>query len=276
MSKIAAYIDAIQVLKGNAPEQIFENRFVRIRVQFPYEKNVLQETINDIEAGVIYSEPRMMSDNHRAKISIQETAHYFASEIIKLFTPKEVLRYAKELQLTNNLPLGKMPTIKETLLLFSNQYFVSELISAVSENEKLGQYEFRNASLKYKEKSVEILRAGTHPYSPNYRAVFEGLELKETFDEFEKVCCEKSLWCGSYNYAVQAGDISEIYDLERKLLSIDEKIENHRQIVYTKLNDIYLKNEFIMGRPIKSKLLQDMQMKGITQKTENKVKNSIK
>jgi len=252
LQRTQTYIEAIQILQGNAPAQILNRKFELVRDQFPYEEYEIQHAINDEETGITYSEPRMLSNEHSAKTSIQRSAQSFANEIKKTLSSEELLKYAKELDSTSNLPLGKTPTIEKTLSFFSNPYTQKEFVSAVFENEEAGRYELQSPTIQYK--GEELLHAGTHPYSPNYKDVFEKAGLKDKFEVFEKACCERSHWDYSYNYAMQTRDIAEMGDLERKLSGLDEKVENSRSTLYNELNLALEKGQISSGNPSKQRI----------------------
>lgn len=332
-----ARIEAIQVLQGNAPERILEDRFKQIREQFDACTDLFWNNIYDEETLRQYTNIRMMSDDIPEKSTIYHSARFFAQEIKDSFSTEELSKYANHLLQVDDLPVGKAVTLEEVLSLFSTQYIQNEFVSAVFENEETGRYEFQNpyelaksakidvfkeelilfdiskggtqainkhsyenpnildsvlnrhglqeiydtigeqeglyrggaddevykaekeldileGKLKmasaqaleklnvqkneYQYKGEDLLRVGTHPYSPNYKEAFEKLGLKQEFNEFEKACCARSRWNDAYNYGIAAHDIAEIGDLERALPALDTKVENSRSLIYKKISEI--------------------------------------
>lgn len=332
-----ARIEAIQVLQGNAPERVFEDRFKQIREQFDACADSFWNNIYDEETLHQYTNIRLMSDNIPVKNSIYHSARFFAQEIKDSFSPEELSKYANHLIQVDNLLVGKAVTIEELSSLFSTQYTRTEFVSAVFENEETGKYEFQNPyelansanrdmskdelilfdiskdgtqavnkhfsadsntldsvlnryglqeifdnigkqeelyrggaddevykaeielavledklkitsdraleqlnvqTSEYQYKGGELLHAGTHPYSPNYKEVFDKIGLKQEFNEFEKACCARSQWNDAYNYGIAAHDIAEIGNLERALPALDERVESSRSLIYKKISEI--------------------------------------
>lgn len=230
-------IKAIQILEGNSPERIFDEQFTSIHTQFPTERGNLSDAINDIESGITYHEPRMLSDEHFKKKEIYESAQHFANKIKESLTPEEVVTFSNELESPLNLPLGQAPTIEEALSLFQNEY-VDRFRTALYENEKEGRYDVGKPIIEYQNKSEELLLAGTYPYSPNYKEVFDKAGLINEFKTFEEACCKRRQWEGNYYYYTQASDIAEMSDLERQLPSLNDKIESSRMLIYNKLSNL--------------------------------------
>ena len=84
----------------------------------------------------------------------------------------------------------------------------------------------------FENRNTQLMNAGTNPYSPNYKELFDNLGLKKEFNEFEKKCIERDSWNGSYFYAIATRDIAEIYDLDSELPKRDQDIEDSRKILY--------------------------------------------
>lgn len=229
-------LEAIQILQGNSPERIFDQRFTEIRNQFVERAESLSESINDIETGKTYKNIRMMSDNNFHKKNIYSFAKSLSDEIKESIHPTDLSKYADDLIKADNLEIGKVPTIEEALSLFSHKYLLpKEINSAVFENEESGKYEITRPNIQYDvfdNRNTQLMKAGTNPYSPNYKELFDNLGLKKEFNEFEKKCVERDSWNGSYFYAVAAHDIAEIYDLDRELPMLDQNIEDSRKILY--------------------------------------------
>lgn len=229
-------VNAIQILQGNAPERFFENRFEGIREQFAHWSSRLEECLNDYEKGKTYNNIRMMSNEFYIKQEIDRTAKVFASEIRESFSPDDFSKYVGVLFKADNLEIGKVPTIEEALSLFSHKYLLpKEINSAVFENEESGKYEITRPNIQYDvfdNRNTQLMKAGTNPYSPNYKELFDNLGLKKEFNEFEKKCVEREGWNSQYNYAVGTRDIAEIYDLDRELPILDRNIEDSRKILY--------------------------------------------
>lgn len=234
-------IEAIQVLQGNAPERILDEKFNDIREQYPHCSEWMKERICNPETGKTYDNIRMMSDKYYIKDDIYQTAKTFAEEIKDDFSPYNFSKYANDLLKVDNLELGRVPTIKETLSLFSKEYILPEEInSAVFENEDSAQYEITRPLLQYnvsKDNNFQFISAGTNPYSPNYKERFENLGLKKEFQEFEELCVKRDKWNDQYSYAIQCKDIAEIYDLENELPELDQKVEDSRKSLYGKLKE---------------------------------------
>ena len=234
-------IEAIQVLQGNAPERILDEKFNDIREQYPHRSELMKEYICDSETGKTYNNIRMMSDKYSMKNNIYQTAKAFAVEIKDDLSSYNLSKYASDLLKSDNLAMGRVPTIKETLSLFSKEYILPEEInSAVFENEASGKYEITRPLLQYnvsKDNNFQFISAGTNPYSPNYKERFENLGLKKEFQEFEELCVKRDNWNDRYNYALQSSDIAEIHDLERELPKLDQKVEDSRKALYGKLNE---------------------------------------
>lgn len=261
LSTLPTKVEAIRVLQGNAPEQILEKRFEHIGYMFPNADQYLHDSINDAETGIKYNEPRMLSDNHEAKIGIQKSAQSFADEIKKTLSPEELLRFAKEIDSATNLPLGVTPTIEDAHELFSHPYTQSEFTSAVFINEDAGRYEIQMPSFKYQNRSEELLHTGTHSYSPNYKETFSELGFEKEFSEFEKACCERNQWNNSYSYYAQTHDITELYDLESKLPNLDKNVENSRKTIHNKLIAV-------LGKDINLQSLEERQLAAVKQDGE--------
>ena len=234
-------IEAIQVLQGNAPERILDEKFNDIREQYPHCSEWMKERICNPETGKTYDNIRMMSDKYYIKDDIFQTAKTFAEEIKDDFSPYNFSKYASDLLKVDNLELGRVPTIKETLSLFSKEYILPEAISsAVFENEVSGKYEITRPILQYnvsKDNNFQFINAGTNPYSPNYKERFNNIGLKNEFQKFEELCIKRDKWNDRYNYAIQSRDIAEIYDLERELPKLDQQIEDSRTTLYAKLKE---------------------------------------
>lgn len=229
-------IEAIQILQGNAPERFFEDRFEGIRKQFAYWSERLYECLNNSETGKSYNNIRMMSDEFFIKKEIERTCIVIASEMRESFSPDDFSENVSVLFKADNLEIGKVPTIEEALSLFSHKYLLpKEINSAVFENEVSGQYEIIRPNIQYDvfdNRNFQLMNAGTNPYSPHYKELFDNLGLKKEFNEFEKKCVERDNWNGSYFYAVATHDIAEIYDLDRELPILDQNIEDSRKVLY--------------------------------------------
>ena len=234
-------IEAIKILQGNAPERIFEDKFKEVRDLFPEKTNSLFENINESETGKMYKNIRMMSDENTAKKDIYQSAKSFSSEIKKSLAPAEFSQYSSELLKSDNLELGRVPTIKDTLSLFSQKYILpKQYESVVSQTTAPVEGSFIKENFKCNisiKDNHNILNAGTNPYSPNYKERFENLGLKNEFQEFQELCVKRDNWNDRYNYAVQSHDIPEIYDLERELPKLDQQIEDSRKSLYGKLKE---------------------------------------
>ena len=230
-------IEAIQILQGNAPERFFEDRFEGIREQFAYWSERLYECLNNSETGKSYNNIRMMSDEFFIKKEIERTCIVIASEMRESFNPDDFSENVSVLFKADNLEIGKVPTIEEALSLFSHKYLLpKDINSAVFENEVSGQYEIIRPNIQYDvfdNRNFQLMNAGTNPYSPHYKELFDNLGLKKEFNEFEKKCVERDdNWNGSYFYAVATHDIAEIYDLDRELPILDQNIEDSRKVLY--------------------------------------------
>lgn len=230
-------IEAIQILQGNAPERFFEDRFEGIRKQFAYWSERLYECLNNSETGKSYNNIRMMSDEFFIKKEIERTCIVIASEMRESFNPDDFSENVSVLFKADNLEIGKVPTIEEALSLFSHKYLLpKDINSAVFENEVSGQYEIIRPNIQYDvfdNRNFQLMNAGTNPYSPHYKELFDNLGLKKEFNEFEKKCVERDdNWNGSYFYAVATHDIAEIYDLDRELPILDQNIEDSRKVLY--------------------------------------------
>ena len=229
-------IEAIQILQGNAPERFFEKRFEGIREQFAHWSERLYECLNDYEMGKSYKNIRMMSDEFSIKKEIGRTANVIASEMRESLSIEDFSKYVSILFKADNLEIGKVPTIEEALSLFSHKYLLpKEINSAVFENEVSGQYEIIRPNIQYdvfENRNTQLMNAGTNPYSPNYKELFDNLGLKKELNEFEKKCIERDSWNGSYFYAIATRDIAEIYDLDSELPKRDQDIEDSRKILY--------------------------------------------
>lgn len=246
-------IEAIQILQGNAPERFFEKRFEGIREQFAHWSERLYECLNDYETGKSYKNTRMMSDEFSIKKEIEQIANIIASEIRESFSVEDFSKYVSVLFKADNLEIGKVPTIEEALSLFSHKYLLpKEINSAVFENEVSGQYEINRPNIQYDvfdNRNFQLMNAGTNPYSPNYKELFDNLGLKKEFNEFEKKCVERDSWNGSYFYAIATRDIAEVYDLDRELPILDQNIEESRKILYEGMNQkLGAKKEIVVDK----------------------------
>ena len=177
-----------------------------------------------------------MSDEFFIKKEIERTCIVIASEMRESFSPDDFSENVSVLFKADNLEIGKVPTIEEALSLFSHKYLLpKEINSAVFENEVSGQYEIIRPNIQYDvfdNRNFQLMNAGTNPYSPHYKELFDNLGLKKEFNEFEKKCVERDNWNGSYFYAVATHDIAEIYDLDRELPILDQNIEDSRKVLY--------------------------------------------
>lgn len=235
-SNIELKIEAIQILQGNAPERILENRFEKIRDLYPEIYGYLYELINDLETGHTYKDIRMMSDKFSVKKNIYSLADTFATEIKTSLSSFHLSTRAYNLKLVNNLPLGQVPTVQQITELFAKKYMSPKIsTSAVLENEVSGQYEITNPIIQYDKNHYQILKAGNTPYSPNYKSYFKSIGYEKEFEKFETACVERTKWNNQCHYAILSHDIAEIYDLERKLPELDEQVEASRQSIYNEL-----------------------------------------
>lgn len=243
-------IEAIQILQGNAPERFFEDRFEGIREQFAYWSERLYECLNDPETGKSYNNIRMMSDEFFIKEEIERTCMVIASEIRESFSPDDFSENVSVLFKADNLEIGKVPTIEEALSLFSHKYLLPKVFnSAVFENEVSAQYEIIRPNIQYDVSNIQLMNAGTNPYSPNYKELFDNLGLKKEFNEFEKKCVERDSWNGSYFYAIATRDIAEVYDLDRELPKRDQAIEDSRKVLYEgMIQKINMEKEIVVDK----------------------------
>lgn len=231
-------IEAVQILQGDTPERFLGYQFEELRRQFANSSQTFIDSLNDYSIGLIFKDVRMMSDEFSIKKEIYQEAQLIADEIKKSLSPNDLSKYASDLLKMDNIGLGRVPNIKDTLSLFSKEYIIPEYKSALVENMKGVGY-----SLDYnqfetyvsKGSNLQFVHAGNNPYSPNYKELFETLGLKNEFDEFEKSCIERTKWNGRYSYAVQNSDIVDIFSLEKELPKLDQKVDDSKKALYESL-----------------------------------------